>query len=69
MRPDLLIAHDMADNTTVISYAELIAIARKRVMWLIHELKIERSMSTPPPGRSSHEGTKTRRGRRNGNGF
>jgi hypothetical protein len=40
MRPDLLIAPDMADNTTVISYAELIAIARKRVMWLIRELKL-----------------------------
>jgi len=98
-RPDLLIAHDMADNTTVIelkrpshtidrddeaqaikyrddlqnklqriqilligkgkvtamnsvnerenitvlSYAELIAIARKRVMWLIRELKLSES--------------------------
>lgn len=98
-RPDLLIAHDMADNTTVIelkrpahtidrddeaqaikyrddlqnklqkinilligkgkvtamnsvnerenitilSYAELIAIARKRVMWLIRELKLAES--------------------------
>ena len=98
-RPDLLIAHDMADNTTVIelkrpnhmidrddenqaikyrddlqnslqkihilligkskvptmnsvnerenisvlSYAELIATARKRVMWLIRELKLNES--------------------------
>jgi hypothetical protein len=98
-RPDLLIAHDMADNTTVIelkrpdhtinrndksqsikyrddlqntlqkihilligkgkvttmnavnerenitvlSYSELIAIARKRVMWLIRELKLSES--------------------------
>lgn len=28
------------ENITVLSYSELIAIARKRVMWLIRELKL-----------------------------
>ena len=31
------------ENITILSYAELIAIARKRVMWLIRELKLAES--------------------------
>lgn len=31
------------ENITVLSYAELIAIARKRVLWLIRELKLSES--------------------------
>jgi hypothetical protein len=31
------------ENITILSYAELIAIARKRVMWLIRELKLSES--------------------------
>jgi len=31
------------ENIIVLSYAELIATARKRVMWLIRELKLSES--------------------------